>query len=118
MIKDIIGLFLILTSILDAIKYYWSAANIKKLGTAKGRSRKFINAALLNGIVRLLYGIAKLDSFLITSSILALITITYNFYIIYMYYPYKYRNLLNFKRPPIWIYLVNSLIPNKYRKRL
>jgi hypothetical protein len=47
-----------------------------------------------------------------------LFTMCYNFYIVYLFYPYKYRNLLNFKKPCIIIYIINALTPNCKRRRL
>src|SRR3989304_7303120 len=104
-IKDIIGGFLIITSILDAWKYIWQAKSIIRIGTARGHSRKFINAAILNDIIKLSYGIIIFDIFIILSSILALGTMSFLFCIIYKYYPYKYRGLQNFKRPNIFLYI-------------
>jgi len=118
MIKDIIGFLLIITSVFDALKYIWNAKAIIRVGTAKGHSRKFINAAILNDLTKLTYGIIILDLFIILSSILALITMSYLFYTIYIHYPYKYRNLLYFKRPRIWVYIINSILPNSLRKKL
>jgi hypothetical protein len=118
MIKEYIGILLVFSSIFDAVKYYWAGTKILQLKSAKGHSRKFLNAAIFNDIVKLSYGITILDLFIIISSILALLTMGYNYYVVYRFYPYKYRNLLNFKRPPLWIYIINSLIPNKYRKKL
>jgi len=118
MIKDIIGFLLIITSVFDALKYIWNAKAIIRVGTAKGHSRKFINAAILNDITKLTYGIIISDLFIILSSILALITMGYLFYIIYRFYPYKKRGLINFKKPSIFLYFLNSLLPNRIRKRL
>lgn len=117
-LKDIIGGLLIITSLFDAWKYIWQGEAIKKVGIAKGHSRKFINAAIFNDIVKLGYGVVILDIFIISSSILALITMGYNFYIIYRYYPYRCRGLHGFKRPNLFAYFLNSLIPNKFRKKL
>jgi hypothetical protein len=39
-------------------------------------------------------------------------------YIIYYFYPFKRRGLLNFRRPSLWKYFINSVIPNNKRKRL
>jgi len=118
MIKDIIGIILIFTSILDALKYVWNAKAIIKIGTAKGHSRKFINAAIFNDITKLTYGIIILDLFIILSSVLALITMGYLFYIIYLFYPYKKRGLINFKKPSVFLYFLNSVLPNRIRRRL
>jgi len=118
LIKNIIGGILIYTSILDGWKYIWSAQGIKKIKTARGHSRKFINAAIFNDIVKLIYGFVILDMYIIFSSMFALTTMIYNFWIIYIYYPYRCRGLQNFKRPPIYIFIINSIIPNRYRRRL
>mgnify|MGYP001488246341 CR=1 FL=1 len=117
-IKDMLGGLLIVTSIFDAWKYLWQAKAIKKVGTAKGHSRKFINAAIFNDVIKLNYGIIILDTFIILSSLLALMTMGYNFYIIYRYYPFKMRGCPNFRRPNIFLYLINSILPNSIRKRL
>lgn len=117
-LKELLGACLILTSLFDAWKYIWQAKSIIKVGTAKGHSRKFINAAMFNDIIKLGYGIVILDLFIIASSLLALVTMTYNFYTIYKYYPYRCRGLNGFKRPNIFLYLLNSFLPNRLRKRL
>lgn len=117
-LKEIFGGLLILTSIFDAIKYYWAAKKIIEVGTAKGQSRKFLNAAIINDLVKLGYGIIIKDIYIISSSILALFTMIYDYHTVYLFYPYKYRNLLNFKRPSIFIFILNSILPNLLRKRL
>jgi hypothetical protein len=117
-LKEIFGGALIFTSLFDAWKYIWQAKAIKKVGTAKGHSRKFLNAAIFNDIIKLCYGLIILDIFIIISSMLALVTMGYNFYIVYKFYPYKMRGCSNFKRPSILLYIINSLIPNSIRKRL
>jgi hypothetical protein len=116
--KDIIGGLLILTSIGDAIKYSIQANKINQAKTAKSMSRKFINLALLNDFVKLNYGIVISDLFIIASSILALVCMIHLWWTIYYFYPYRMRGCSNFKRPNIFIYLVNSFLPNSIRKRL
>ena len=64
-LKDVIGGLLILTSILDAIKYSLQANKIRATKTAKSQSRKFINFAILNDLVKLAYGYVILDWFII-----------------------------------------------------
>jgi hypothetical protein len=118
LIKDIIGGLLVLTSIGDALKYSIQAAKIKKAKTAKSMSRKFINLALLNDFVRLSYGIIIYDLFIISSAILALICMFHLFWEIYWFYPYKMRGCFNFKRPNIMLYFINSVLPNRIRRRL
>jgi hypothetical protein len=118
MLKDIVGGLLILTSLLDAIKYYWAAQKIKEFKSAKGASRKFLNAAIANDLAKLIYSILILDIFIFIASISALMTMCYNYYIVYKFYPYKYRGLQNFRKPNILLYIWNSLTPNSIRKRL
>jgi hypothetical protein len=117
-LKDLIGGLLIITSIFDAIKYSLQASKIRKTKTAKSQSRKFINFAILNDIVKLGYGYVILDWFIIISSLLAIVCMIDLWYTTYIYYPYRCRGLLGFKKPNIIFYLINSLLPNRIRKRL
>jgi len=117
-LKDIFGGLLIITSIFDAIKYSLQASKIRHTKTAKSQSRKFINFAILNDIVKLVYGFVIWDWFIIISSILAIGCMLDLWYTTYLYYPYKCRGLVGFKRPNIFLYLINSILPNSIRKRL
>jgi len=112
MIKEIIGFIFIITGILDAWKYTWQSKKIQKAKSAKGHSRKFINVAIFNDIVKLVYGIAIRDIYIILTSLIALYCMINLFYVTYLYYPY--RN----KRPYIFKYIWNSILPNKIRKKL
>ena len=116
--KEIIGGLLVCTSLFDAWKYVWNAKSIVKIGTARGHSRKFINAAILNDTVKLSYGIVIFDIFIILSSILALGTMSFLFYTIYKFYPYRMRGCNNFRKPNLFIYIWNSIQPNYWRKKL
>jgi len=118
-LHNILGVFLTITGIFDAIKYHWQTLSIRKIGLAKGHSRKFINAAILNDLTRLAYFIlVKPDLYLLISSIVAIIYMLELYGTIYWLYPYRMRGCQNFKRPNIFIYTINSIIPNKIRKRL
>lgn len=117
-IKDSLGVVLIFTGILDGWKYIWQAQGIKRVGTAKGHSRKFLNAAIGNDLIKMLYAISIKDGFIFSTSVLALISMCYNYYIVYKFYPYRMRGCSNFKRPNIFLFLLNSALPNKLRKRL
>jgi len=117
-LKQIFGALLVFTSIFDAIKYSLQAGKIRHIQSAKAMSRKFINFAIMNDVVKLLYGIIIFDGYIIISSILSLVCMLDLFYSIYMWYPYKHRGLLNFKRPNIFLYTINSILPNSIRKRL
>jgi lipid-A-disaccharide synthase-like uncharacterized protein len=116
-LKQIFGTLLIFTSIFDAIKYTVQALKIHRERKAR-MSRRFINWAIMNDVVKLIYGMIILDIYIVLSSILALICMTHLWYEIYMWYPYRMRGCTNFKRPNIMLYLINSLLPNRIRKRL
>jgi len=117
-IKEILGIILIFTGILDGWKYIWQAQGIKKVGTAKGHSRKFLNAAICNDLIKMFYAISIQDIFILSTSILALISMCYNYSVVYKYYPFKMRGCPNYRRPNIILYIINSFLPNKIRKRL
>ena len=114
-IIDSLGIALIITGMLDGIKYRWESCSIRAAGTSKGHSRKFINVAIINDLVRLIYLAFKPDTFLIIASCIALIFMLEMFFTIYKYYPYK-----NHKkgRPGILKYTWNSFLPNSVRSRL
>jgi hypothetical protein len=120
-ILHITGILLTITGIFDAVKYHWSATAIRKTKTARGQSRKFINAALFNDLVRLVHCTLLPDWYLVLSSALALIFMCEHWYIVYLYYPYKYyprERKIELKRPNILRYLWNSFLPNRIRKHL
>jgi len=114
----ILGFLLIITGIFDSIKYLWESSKIKSIKTARGHSRKFVNASLINAVMRLIYSISISDIYFTIISILSLYCILHFWITIYLYYPYRNRNKPNFKRPSLIIYIINSLLPNSLRKRL
>jgi len=114
----ITGILLTITGIWDGYKYHWSAQAIRRTQTAKGQSRKFINAALSNDLIRIVYCILIFDWWLVASSLFALVFMVEHWWCVYRFYPYRCRGLYGFKRPNILLYLINSLLPNKIRKRL
>lgn len=116
--KDIVGGILVITSIFDALKYSIQASKIRKTQSAKSQSRRFINWAIANDVVKFSYGFVIIDWFIIISSILAILCMLDLWFTTYKYYPYRCRGLIGFKRPNIFIYLINSIIPNQLRKRL
>jgi hypothetical protein len=118
MLKTVIGILLVVTGIGDAIKYSIQAHKIAKIKSAKAMSRKFINLALLNDIIRLIYGFILADLFIIICSILALVCMFHLFWMIYQYYPYRMRGCINFKKPSIILYFINSMLPNRIRRKL
>jgi len=114
----IIGILLVITGIFDALKYSWQARKIRHVRSARGHSRNFINAAIINALVRILYLCINWDLYLQISSIIAIVCMIDMWYAMYLYYPYRKRGLNNFKRPSMITYIINSLLPNKLRKRL
>ena len=117
-LKQVFGALLIFTSLFDAGKYSVQALKIHRLKSAKGMSRRFTNWAISNDIVKLIYGIIIIDLYIILSSILALICMTHLWIETYLNYPFRHRGLINFKRPNVILYLINSFVPNKIRKHL
>ena len=115
--KNILGNLLIFTSIFDAAKYSVQAFKIHRDKKAR-MSRRFINWAISNDVVKLLYGFAIIDVYIILSSLLALFCMFHLWAEIYWWYPYRMRGCHGFKRPNIMLYLVNSILPNQIRKRL
>jgi hypothetical protein len=119
LIADGVGILLTITGILDAYKYHWEASSIRKAKTARGHSRKFINAAILNDIVRIIYLVTfQWDIFLIISSVVAIVCMIEMWWIVYWFYPYRKRKQEKFKRPNLITYMINSVLPNSIRKRL
>jgi hypothetical protein len=118
LLKDLFGGLLIVTSIFDALKYSIQARRIQQAKTAKSMSRKFINFALINDFVKFGYGVTIKDIFIISSSILALLCMLDLWWQIYCFYPYKMRGCFNFQKPNIILYIINSILPNRIRKRL
>ena len=112
------GIILAITGWLDGWKYHISASAIRKVKSAKGHSRRFINYAIQNDIVRLIHCLFIPDWYLVFSTILALIFMAEHFYTLYLFYPYKLRGCSNFKRPNIFLYLMNSIVSNRIRKKL
>jgi len=116
--KQIFGGLLIVTSIFDALKYSLQANRIRKVGTAKAMSRRFINWAMMNDIIKLIYGAIILDIYIALSSLLALICMADLWITIYRFYPYRMRGCYNFKRPSMLRYLINSILSNRIRRKL
>jgi len=117
-LKELLGILLIVSGICNGVRYRWSALKIKEAKTAKGHSRKSMNTAIFDDTIKLFYGIVLLDFYLIGSALVCLIFMVYKWFIIYNFYPFRNRNLINFRKPSLWKYLINSLIPNNKRKRL
>ena len=105
--------------VVDGWKYHIASLKIRRVKTAKSQSRFFIDLAAVSDIVLILWIIFKVkDTVLLVTGIIALFFVCELFYVTYLYYPYRCRGLQGFKRPNIFLYFVNSLLPNRIRKRL
>ena len=111
-LSNILGGLLVITGVFDALKYSWQAKKIRAVKSSKGHSRNFINAAIANDLVRIVYLCFHWDWYLMISSIVAMYCMIDMWYAMYIYYPYRRRGLVNFKRPNFLVYFVNSLLPN------
>jgi hypothetical protein len=118
LIYNFLGILVIIFGILDGIKYHWLAVKVRQLKTAKGQSRKFVNVALGKDLVLFAYLAFHPDWYLILMTFIGFIFTVELLLTVYKYYPYRNRGLHNFKKPSIWKYFINSLIPNDKRKRL
>ncbi len=118
MIKEIFGIALIISGLFGGYKYVWQAQKIMKVKSAKGQSRKFINVAILNHIMRIAYALVIMDWYILLTSLLVFFCMGYLLIITYLYYPYRGRGLNNFKKPNFMLYFINSLLPNRIRRRL
>lgn len=119
MIKVVAGIILVAWGYLDAVKYVLEGNKIKDNKSSKGHSRKFINIALGCDIYRLYYFFfIDRNYYVLATAFLALISMSYMWAQLYLWYPYKHRGLCNFKRPSLFIYTINSILPNRLRRRL
>jgi predicted tellurium resistance membrane protein TerC len=116
--KEVFGILLVFTGLFDAFKYSLQAFKIQKAQNAKIQSRKFVLMAIGNDLVKTVYSILILDIYIFLSSILALFCMLHLWYVVYLFYPYKYRGLAHFKRPNLLIFTINAMIPNHLRKHL
>lgn len=119
LLTEILRWAVLLASIVDSYKYKFLTNKISRLKSSREVSRKFINVSIFHKILLLIYSLIILKDWVITwSCIIAIYTSLEAFYYVYLFYPYKMRGLKNFKRPSILEYTLNSILPNKNRKRL
>ena len=108
-----------LISLLDCWKYKIISNKISRLKSSREHSRTFLNISIVYRILLLIYSFFILkDWVLIYSCLFALYTLAEAFYYVYYWYPYRMRGCKNFKRPSIWKYFWNSILPNHVRTRL
>ena len=117
-IKEVFGILLIFTGVFDAGKYSLQAFKIQKVQSARAQSRKFVLMAIGNDLIKTVYSVLILDPYIFLSSILALFCMLHLWYVVYLFYPYKHRGLHHFKRPSLWKFTINAMIPNRMREKL
>ena len=118
-IRTLAGILLVIWGYGDAVKYHFQCQAIRQVHLAKGHSRKFINLAIGNDKYRLFYFFfIDRNFYLLLATLTALFFMLELWFTQYKYYPYRMRGCPNFKRPNIFVYLINSMLPNKIRRRL
>ena len=116
---DIFGWVLIYVRFLDGWTYKLLADKIKKIKLSNGHSRKAANLHILIDLIMVIYFIFHThDIYMAIAMVINTGFVVYYWNIIRIFYPYRMRGCLNFSRPSILVYLVNSLMPNKFRKKL
>lgn len=114
----IIRVLVICTGVVDAIKYRVETSKVKKTASSRDLSRKFTLMALICNIILILYCLLISEWTLLIVRCMSLIFMCELFWTQYLYYPYKMRKLMNFRKPNFFIFLWNALLPNRIRKRL
>ena len=118
-LTEILRWSLLIISLADSYKYKMISNKIAKLKSSREHSRTFLNISIIYRILLFIYSFFVLKDWVITwSCVIALYTLGEAFIAMYNHYPYKTRGFKNFKRPSLWKYTVNSLLPNHIRKRL
>jgi hypothetical protein len=119
--NDILVIFrflVLVTGFVDAIKYKIETNKIKKNQSSRNVSRLFTVLAIICDIILLGYVILIKEPTLFIVRLMSLYFMCELYWWQYIYYPYKCKGLNGWKRPNLWKFLVNSLQPNKTRKRL
>jgi len=105
--------------ILDAIKYKFLTSKICKLKSSREISKKFLNISIGNRICLFVWGFCFLKDWVIwLSSLVALYFQFEALYYTYLHYPFAKRGLKNFKKPSFTFFIWNSIVPNRWAKRL
>ena len=119
-IKNAAGIILVIWGYLDGYKYHLNASKIRQVKSSNGHSRKFINLALGNDFYKILYFLLiDPNYYMILVSALASVFMLELWWETYRYYPYhRYPKKCIVKRPNIFLYIWNSLIPNRHRRHL
>ena len=113
------GIIVFIAGLLDGWKYHVLTNKIKKFQSAKGQSRMFTNIAVFHKVCLAIWAIFYLKDWVVAlSTLLALYMSCELWYHIWIYYPFLGRGKFGYKRPGIIKYIINSLTPNQYAKKL
>lgn len=116
--KKVVQFLVLIAGVADAYKYSRLRQKIMRTKSSRDVSRMFSFIAIVCDIILVAYTLFIRDPFLIFVRSIALYTTIDLYYFIYYFYPFKMRKLDNFKRPSLWIFILNTLEPNHIRKRL
>jgi hypothetical protein len=115
----IFSVIVFIAGLLDALKYSFLTAKIKRLGSSKGISRQFNNVAVFHKVILSIWATFYLHEWAVAlASIIALFNSIELWIVTYKYYPFKNRGRFGWKKPFFWKYLINSLTPNTKAERL
>lgn len=114
----IIRFLVLITGFVDAIKYRVETSKIKRTKSSRDISRKFTLMAIVCDIILLVYVVLIKEPTLFIVRLMSLFFMIELFWNQYIHYPYKLRNVYNFRRPNFFVFLWNACLPNKKRKRL
>ena len=118
-LTEILRYSLFIMGVWDSFKYKIMSNKMAKLKSGKEHSRTFLNGSIIYRVLLWLYAWLILKDWVITwTCVIALFTLAEAWYTLYIFYPYKTRGFKNFKRPSIWKYFWNSILPNHVRTRL
>ena len=117
--EELFKYLVLILGMLDSWKYHFLAQKMVRIKSSRDVSRKLSNIGILYRIVLFIYAYYILNDWVISiSCIIAIYTLGETIYYSYIYYPYKNKKKKRFKRPSFLKYVINSLLPNMYVKRL
>lgn len=113
------GLIVLIAGIGDSYKYRLLSNKIKRLSSSRGVSRQFINIAIFHKVILSIWAIFYLKDWVVAiSSLLALYTSLELWYYCYINYHFFGKGRFGWKRPNIFKYIWNSLLPNKITPKI
>lgn len=115
----IFSIAVFIAGILDAFKQRFLTKKVLRYKSTKGVSRMFINVSIFHKILLTAWAVFYLHDWVVSiSSLVALVTTLELWWVTFLNYPYIGRGRFGFKRPNIFYYVYNSLLPNVIAKRI